>query len=160
MPVGANRVQIDAFVGGAWVMGTPKASASLPAGVAANTVRGIRATYSSTNSANGGYVLTPCAADGCRGLLTFQVTPRLTLLSDPSKEVPKNLLNTVTGKFLTQIQDPGTPKDIAPNDAALVLTKGTPQLSVDKSPNSVIGPGETAPFYLKVTNTGTAMIPD
>ena len=161
-PAGSNRAQIDAYVDGAWVTGVPSASktGSLPSGVSASDVRGLRVTFTSTQSANGGYAITPCAVDSCRGGLTFQVSPRQTLVSDPSTVVPAHLENTVTGSYLTQIQDPDAPQEVDPNTATLDLTEGSAKLAVEKTPNSVLEPGEKGPFYLKVTNTGTSNIAD
>ena len=160
MPAGANQVQIDAFVDGAWIDGTPAPEGALPAGVDPGDVQGIRARFSSTNTNNDGYVIVPCA-DGadCQGQLVFQISPRETLRSNGGP-VPAHLENTVTGEFLTQAQDPDDPKQIDPNDATLELTEGSPQLSVSKTPDSAIAPGEDAPFLLRVTNSGTANIPN
>ncbi|HEY3686782.1 MAG TPA: DUF5979 domain-containing protein [Streptosporangiaceae bacterium] len=159
MPAGADRVQIDAYVNGAWVDGTPSANAALPSGVNAADVTGIRATYSSTSGSNDGYTITPCTATGCSGILVLDVSPRQSLRSS-GKPVPSHLEDTVSGQFLTKVQDDGKPKDIAPVDATLNLVKGEPRMSVSKTPDTVLAPGEDAPFYLKVTNTGTANIHD
>lgn len=161
-PTGANRVRIDALVAGAWVNGTPSGSPTLPAGVTAASVQGIRATFSSTSTANGGYVITPCAAGdrSCEGTVTFRISPRKTLRSSPTTNVPEVLVNDVDGGFTTPLSpDPDDPSPIPAVQATLTLTQGTPKLDVDKTPNSTIGPGETAPFTLTVTNNGTANIP-
>ncbi|SDK97994.1 DUF5979 domain-containing protein [Streptomyces indicus] len=160
MPAGANRVQIDAYVDGKWVNGTPSSSAALPAGVNAADVTGIRVTYSSTSTTNDGYVIKPeCASSSCSGILVLDVSPRQSLRSsgDP---VPSHLEDTVSGSFLTKLQAPDRPKAIDPVDATLDLVKGTPRITIGKTPNTVLAPGEDAPFYIKVTNTGTANIPD
>ncbi|MEU5955912.1 DUF5979 domain-containing protein [Streptomyces sp. NPDC047525] len=159
MPKGADRVRIDAYVDGAWVNGTPSASAALPSGVDAGDVTGLRVTYSSTSSFNDGYTITPCTASGCDGVLVFTVSPRPALRSN-GEPVPSHLEDTASGRFLTKVEDEDKPKDIDPVDATLDLVKGDPVLSVGKTPNTVLAPGEDAPFYLKVTNTGTANIPD
>ncbi|MEV6104417.1 DUF5979 domain-containing protein [Streptomyces sp. NPDC051940] len=158
LPKGADRVQIDAYVGGAWVDGTPATGAALPAGVSAADVQGIRVTYLSTSTDNEGYTIVPCAEDSCSGKLVFTVSPRQTLRSN-GEPVPSHLEDTVSGEFLTMIQDPSTPKAIDPDSATLDLVKGDPQLAVEKTPDTALAPGEDAPFYLKVTNTGTANIP-
>ncbi|MET0692956.1 MAG: DUF5979 domain-containing protein [Propionibacteriaceae bacterium] len=161
-PRGANRVQIDAFVNGAWVNGTPRTSAALPAGVVAADVRGIRSTFTSSSADNDGFVIVPCATGdrSCEGKTTFRISPRATLRSSPSTPVPEVLTNVATGSYLTQLSDPDTPTPIPPVTATLTLVSGTPKLDVDKTPNSTVGPGETAPFNLKVTNNGTANIPE
>ncbi|MEU6846524.1 DUF5979 domain-containing protein [Streptomyces sp. NPDC046716] len=159
LPAGANRVQIDAYVNGAWVNGTPATSAALPSGVSAGDVTGIRVTYSSTSTANDGYTITPCTQSACDGILVFQVSPRATLRSDGGP-VPSHLVDEVSGQFLTKVEDEDKPKDIDPVDATLDLVKGDPVIDVSKTPNTVLAPGEDAPFYLKVTNTGTANVPN
>ncbi|MFI6878501.1 DUF5979 domain-containing protein [Streptomyces sp. NPDC050400] len=160
MPAGANRVQIDAYVNGAWVNGTPASSAALPSGVNAADVTGIRATYSSTSTSNDGYVIKPeCAGQSCSGILLLDISPREKLRSTGGP-VPTHLEDTVSGEFLTKLESEDSPKAIDPVDATLDLVKGDPVLDVSKTPNTVLAPGEDAPFYLKVTNTGTANVPD
>jgi uncharacterized repeat protein (TIGR01451 family)/fimbrial isopeptide formation D2 family protein len=159
MPAGADRVQIDAYVNGNWVDGTPSASAALPAGVDAAEVTGIRATYSSTSTFNDGYTITPCAATSCSGILVLDISPRPALRSN-GQPVPSHLDDTVSGRFLTKLETSGVPAVIPPVSATLDLIKGTPTLDVSKTPDTVLAPGEDAPFYLKVTNTGTANVPD
>ncbi|MFE0464271.1 DUF5979 domain-containing protein, partial [Kitasatospora sp. NPDC058965] len=159
LPAGADRVRIDAYVNGAWVDGTPAAGAALPAGVNAADVTGIRATYSSTSTFNDGYSLTPCAGSGCAGILHLDVSPRPALRSN-GQPVPSHLEDTVEGRYLTKLETTGVPAVIAPVTATLDLVKGTPRLDVTKTPDTVLAPGEDAPFHLKVTNTGTADVPD
>ncbi|MFJ8931651.1 DUF5979 domain-containing protein [Streptomyces sp. NPDC102364] len=160
MPAGANRVQIDAYVNGEWVNGTPSADAALPSGVNAADVTGIRATYTSTSTSNDGYVIKPeCENDSCSGILTLDVSPRPTLRSSGGP-VPSHLEDTASGQFLTKVEDEDKPRDIDPVNATLDLVKGDPKLDVDKTPDTVLSPGEDAPFYLKVTNTGTANVPN
>ncbi|WP_436771876.1 DUF5979 domain-containing protein [Yinghuangia sp. YIM S09857] len=159
MPAGADRVRIDAYVNGAWVDGTPSASAALPAGVNAADVTGIRATYSSTSTFNDGYTITPCAGNSCAGILHLDVSPR-PALRGTGGPVPAHLEDTVGGRFLTKLEDPSRPAVIAPVTATLDLVKGSPGLAVSKTPDTVLAPGEDAPFYLKVANTGTADIPN
>ncbi|MGP3773001.1 DUF5979 domain-containing protein [Streptomyces sp. SDT5-1] len=159
MPSGANRVKIDAYVNGKWVDGTPASSAALPSGVQASDVTGIRVTYLSTSTANDGYTIVPCAKDSCSGKLVLDVSPRPTSRSTGEK-IPSHLEDTVSGQFTTKLEDEDKPRDIDPDNATLNLVKGDPVLDVDKTPNTVLAPGEDAPFYLKVTNTGTANVPN
>ncbi|MFI5529995.1 DUF5979 domain-containing protein [Kitasatospora sp. NPDC051853] len=158
MPAGADRVRIDAYVDGAWVNGTPAAGAALPAGVDPAAVTGVRATYTSTSTANDGYTLTPCTGNPCAGVLHLDVSPRPALRSTGGP-VPDHLEDTVSGRFLTKLETNGVPALIAPVTATLDLVKGSPVLAVSKTPNTVLAPGEDAPFYLKVANTGTADVP-
>lgn len=165
-PAGANRVQIDALTTDGWQdgrpVGTPVGGAAygLPSGVSAGQVRGVRATF--TNSA-GGYLLTPCVGTptpvSCTGVVQFGVHPRTSLRSEPEAPVPDTLDNILTGGFETRLQEPGNLASVGRVDATLSFVEGDPQLSVDKTPNSAIAPGESAPFELKVTNSGTADLP-
>src|SRR5690606_22162152 len=100
MPAGANRVQLDAFVDGAWILGTPAApSAAISAfhALDLSQVRGIRVTYTSNDTFNDGYVLTPGAAAACEGRITFRVVARGRLVSDPSQRPEGSITDTVTG---------------------------------------------------------------
>jgi uncharacterized repeat protein (TIGR01451 family) len=161
--VRADRIQIDAFVNGAWVNGTPTpiGSAALPSGVTPGQVRGLRFTFSSTLTINDGYVITPCNDDplgGCAGTVEFVVEPRLSLLSTGGA-LPDTLQNTATGSFDTQLT-PGT-TDIPPATDDLHFVPGSPQLDVDKTPENVtVQPGQLATFTLVTTNNGTANLPD
>jgi fimbrial isopeptide formation D2 family protein len=157
MPAGADRVQIDAYVNGQWVNGTPSATAALPSGVNAADVTGIRATYSSTSTFNDGYTITHCEAASCDAVLVLDVSPRPALRSSGGP-VPSHLEDTASGQFQTKLSP--LPKDIDDVSATLDLVKGSPRLAVEKTPDTDISPGEDAPFYLKVTNTGTANIPN
>lgn len=158
LPVGANRVTIDALVDGDWVEGTPRSNAALPAGVDAADVVGLRATFTHSS---GEFRLTPCAeASQCGGELSFRFTLRASLRSDPQTAVPDDLVNEMHGEYLTRLQDPATPATVAPNRATVTVTEGDAQLSVEKTPDSALAPGEVAPFRLKVTNTGTSNITD
>lgn len=161
-PAGANRLQVDALTTGGWVTGTPAASGhGLPSGVAAADVIGVRLTF--TNS-DGGYSLRPCEGTptptSCTGAVVLDVHPRGGLRSDPDTMPPADLENTATAGYETRLQTPGTLAPLDPVDATLRLVAGDPELQVDKSPNSAIAPGENAPFKLKVTNSGTANLPD
>lgn len=160
-PKGADRVQIDVLTAGGWVDGTPSNQGAIPTSVNAADVLGVRTTFSSTKTSNNGFVITPCwdvadAADkDCIGTVVYEVSPRQTLRSNPDTKVPVQLKNTATGQYLTGLQEEG-PADIGKEvEATLELTKGSSGLSVEKTPNTVVSPGQKAPFYLKVTNTGT-----
>lgn len=166
-PVGANRVQIDAFVGGAWVTGQASDKAVLPTDVANNEVRGIRATFSSTNTANNGFVLTPCSKPAedaskanCRGELEFSVK-LLEQLREPVGENGSTVgthENTLNGGYQTIIQGEG-PEDLDPVDPTeedITVEPGNSSMNVEKTPNTTIAPGQKAPFNLKVTNTGNS----
>ncbi|WP_425831959.1 DUF5979 domain-containing protein [Streptomyces fractus] len=160
MPAGANQVQIDAYVDGKWVNGTPASSAALPSGVNAADVTGIRATYTSTSTDNNGYVIKPeCTNNSCSGLLVLDVSPRPASRST-GEPIPDHLEDTASGQFLTKVEDPDKPRAIDPVNATLDLVKGDPVIGVDKTKDTDLSPGEDAPFYLQVTNTGTANVPN
>ncbi|WP_116995369.1 DUF11 domain-containing protein [Desertimonas flava] len=164
-PAGANRVQVDAFAGGTWIAGTPTTvgSPTLPAGVAPEDVRGLRFTFTSTDATtNDGFVLAPCAAvtAGCAGTVGLVVSPRPTLVSDPTSAPPAMLSNTIRGEFETNV-DAGTAQPIDPDTDTLELVPGDPQLDVDKGPaGTVLGPGSFATQTLTVTNNGTTPLAD
>lgn len=161
-PIGADRVRIDVLTATGWVTGTPGGSApwALPSGVAAADVLGLRATFTANA---GGYALRPCEGTptpgSCTGSVTFTVHPRQTRRSDGEPLGQPTLVDTASGGFETRLQTPGALQDVAPVEATLGFESGTPQLAVVKSPDSAIAPGETAPFRLTVTNTGTADLP-
>ena len=52
LPAGAETVQVDVWVNGAWVIGTPAATAAYPTGTDLAQVRGVRFTFASTNGAD------------------------------------------------------------------------------------------------------------
>ncbi|RLV57542.1 isopeptide-forming domain-containing fimbrial protein [Aeromicrobium phragmitis] len=157
-PAGANRVTIDALVDGTWVEGSPRDKAVLPDGVAAKDVVGIRATFTHSS---GEYRLTPCAdANQCGGEVSFRFGLRETLRSDADVAVPDDLINELHGEYVTRLQDPEDPRPVDPTRATVTVSEGDAQLSVEKTPNSSLAPGEVAPFRLKVTNTGTSNITD
>ncbi|WP_164520412.1 DUF5979 domain-containing protein [Specibacter cremeus] len=156
MPAGANRVQIDALTAAGWQPGTPSSAANLPAGTNAADVLGIRATFS---NGSGNFVITPCPTDPtCRGTLNFGVSPRAALRSDATKHVTGTLANTAGGSFQTVINTDPTP--IGDVTSGLELVPGDAALTVNKTQDTSLAPGETAPFYLKVTNSGTANLPN
>ncbi|WP_074712814.1 DUF5979 domain-containing protein [Arthrobacter alpinus] len=157
-PKGANRVQIDVLTPTGWVVGTPSDKGILPAGVNPANVRGFQATFSHSSN---GFVVTPCksaAANSdteCIGTVAYTVSPRQTLRSNPAVKVPAVLENTASGQYWTTI-NAGGPVAVGEDvKATLTLTKGSSQLAVDKTPDTVVSAGAKAPFYLKVSNTGT-----
>lgn len=164
-PAGANRLRVDALVGGVWMNGTPTVAGlpGLPTDVSAGDVRGLRFTFTSTDTTtNGGFVLPPCTgiAAGCAGIVRFVVSPRPSLASDPGTPLTSSLLNTIDGAFETNI-DGGNPRPIDPDTAGLRLVPGDPRVDVNKGPNStILGPGSTATQTLTATNNGTTSLID
>lgn len=166
-PVGANRVQIDAFNGTEWVFGTPADKAALPGGVPNDAVRGIRAIFSSTSTENNGFVLTPCskpeedaAKANCRGELAFSVK-LLEELRDPGTGNGSTVgthENTLNGGYQTIIQGdgPDAKEDVGPTIEDIEVVPGNSSMHVEKTPDTTVAPGQKAPFVLKVTNTGNS----
>ena len=164
-PVGANRVRIDACTSTSdcqadtWVTGTPTSSSTpgLPVGVTAANVKGIRVTF--THSSGGYNILPsnqiPTSAQCPNANVCFDVTVKSTLPADVDL-----LENTISGAGESPLQQPGQTFPIPDVTAPLSIVAGTAQLAFDKTPNSRIGPGDTAPINLKATNTGTSLLVD
>ncbi|MET0865581.1 MAG: DUF5979 domain-containing protein, partial [Nakamurella sp.] len=168
-PAGANQVRFDVCTSvadcaaGTFQLGTPTSGTpALPTGVTPAQVLGVRFVFSNTN---GGYSITPgttfpnsgpCASAS----VCYSVAPRQTLRSDPATQVPSALQNTANGGLESPLQAPGQLQPIPQSQATLTLTAGTPKIAIAKGPSGVLSPGETAPFNITVTNTGTANLPD
>ncbi|MBS2538553.1 hypothetical protein KGQ20_37990 [Catenulispora sp. NF23] len=168
-PPGANQVQVDACaVCGAnptWVLGSPTTSTtpSLPSGVSAADVQGLRVTFTSTS---GGYDIVPqtSAPNGGQCPMSsfcFTAQPRDGLRSDPGTPIPDTVSDTVTGAGESRLQNPGQTFPIPPGSATVNVVTGTHRLKVDKEPpDQTVSPGNPASFQLVTTNTGTAPIQD
>ncbi|MFZ4670228.1 MAG: isopeptide-forming domain-containing fimbrial protein, partial [Microthrixaceae bacterium] len=169
-PNGANRVQVDVCTsvancaGGTFTNGSPTSSSSpgLPPGVTAADVKGIRVTF--TNS-NGGYEILPSpnlpSGGKCsNATFCFDAEVRQFLASSPTTPVP-DVLEDISGGFgESELQPPGSTFTIPDVAATVNVVQGTPSLSIVKTPNSRIGPGDTAPFSITVTNSGTDAVID
>ena len=169
-PNGANRVQVDVCTsvancaGDVFTNGTPTSSSSpgIPAGVTAADVKGIRVTF--TNS-NGGYEILPSpnfpSGGKCpNSTFCFDAEVRQFLASAPTTPVP-DVLEDISGGFgESELQPPGSTFTIPDVAATVNVVQGTPSLSIVKTPNSRIGPGDTAPFSIEVTNSGTDAVID
>ncbi|WP_162602571.1 DUF5979 domain-containing protein [Nocardioides daejeonensis] len=165
-PLGADRVRIDTLVDGTWVEGAARAKLAddatypLPTGVNAAAVTGVRVTFFHSS---GDYRLRPCdkayVSGQCEGTVKLEVHPRETLRSAPTTAIPTELENTVEGGVESPLDPEGELREAEPNDATLEFVPGNAKLDVDKTPNTAISPGETAPFRLEVTNNGTANLP-
>ncbi len=98
-PQGADRIQVDAWVAGAWVTGTAAASAALPAGVDPTTLTGLRIIFTSST----GSTLT---AGGTAGSVAVNLAQRGTLRTAGTSLVSgATTTATVTGTVLV----PGQP---------------------------------------------------
>jgi uncharacterized repeat protein (TIGR01451 family) len=170
-PSGANQVQVDACLSltdcqaGTYVLGTPTTSTtpSLPAGVTAANVVGLRFTFSNTS---GGFVLNPVPVSSvpgpaCPGATAcFTVVPRTTLRSTGAPiSFPLTVIDFATAAGESPLTTPNL-ASFGPAMADLTVTPGTPQLGVAKSASpTTVPPGIPITYTLTTTNTGTAAIP-
>ncbi|MCH9815188.1 MAG: DUF11 domain-containing protein, partial [Actinomycetia bacterium] len=166
-PPGANRVQVDACVsvsdcnGGTWQLGNVVSgkSPSLPAGVVASSVKGLRVTFSRSG---GGYDILPGTnypgSGPCKGAsVCFDAVVRETLASN-GDPIPDPVSDTSSGAGESVLQPPGELFQIPEVTADLTVNAGTPELDIVKDPDSRIGPGESAPFTITIENTGTSPV--
>ncbi len=166
-PPGANRVQVDVCTTGCgtdtWINGTPNATPTLPVGVPAASVKGIRVTFSNSN---GGYEILPIddyfpKTGPCKdATFCFDTVARQFLASDPNTPIPSTLTDTSSGAGESKLQTPGQTFAIPPADASVTVSEGSPQIKLTKGPDSRLGPGDSAPFNLVIENTGTSMLVD
>lgn len=90
-PAGADRIQVDAYVAGAWVSGSTTASAALPSGVDPATVTGLRFVFTSTSGAT-------LTAGGSAGSVVVTLAQRAATRSAGSNLVAGTTANAaVTG---------------------------------------------------------------
>ena len=177
LPPGADRVQLDvctsaaACAAGTFVLGALTAATNpvpLPAGVTADQVWGVRATFT---RADGRYLIvpqgpgaTPPTGNGCVGnSLCVRVRPLATLRPDGTALAPASVENTIQTGVRSIRQDQSDPNALfpIPDTAATVrLTQQTASMDIDKDPNTRLSPGSIAPFTLVIENTGRAVIPD
>lgn len=75
-PEGADRIRIDALVGGSWQTGNSATTAALPTGVIAGAVEGLRFIFTSASGAT-------IAADGAEGSVAITLAQRATNRSAP-----------------------------------------------------------------------------
>ena len=170
-PNGADRVQVDVCTTGCaakppvFITGTPTDSTTpgFPAGVAPADIQGVRVTFTSST---GGYTIVPATAapggGGCPGSsVCLVVQARTALRSDPGKPIPDTIPDTASGAGESRLQPEGSTFPIPPDTATLTITEGRSQLRVEKSPaETVLSPGNPAPFTLTTRNTGSAPVQD
>ena len=138
LPAGAEHVQVDVFVNGAWINGPPgPPPAVLPAGVSPADVEGVRVHFISTDGAN--------IAPGAGGSLAVELS------QDPAATAGSYANDIAT----TVAIGPDT-SDPATADAAFQITEADLPLSASKSfdPDSIAVSG-TSTVTLGATNTSS-----
>ena len=177
-----DQVQVDAYVGGTfttvggsvvrtggdWVTGTPGTALTLPAGVSADQVQGLRFTFT---KADGSIWENPSAPTQP---VVFQVQRRTDLrsggpvLSDlagndpmPGETAPGVSSDTITGDNYAADTVGGVPlhgHDDASDD--ILYRHANNAVEVTKSPTGAQPPGVDIPYTLTFTNTGAVPITD
>jgi len=111
LPGGADRVQVDAYVGGAWVAGSPDTVPVLPDGVVESSIRGLRFIFTST----AGSELT---AGGAEGSVAVKLAQRATFRTGGASLVTgTTAVANVTGTVMV----PGQPaKDAVTSDSYVI----------------------------------------
>lgn len=173
-PLGADRVRVDACTGacgpGDFTLGTVTGSRTPPLPVPAADVRGVRVVFTAvpvptpTFPDGDEFRITPGANFPSTGPCTdasvcIGLRPRIDLRSAPGTPVPDQLLNTATGGYESRQQTTGA-APIPATSATHRLTSGTAQLQFSKTPDRTAAPGQSIPFVLRASNTGTGPIPD
>ncbi len=145
MPVGADSVQVDAYVKGAdgtwtWTLGTPASTFALPAGVTTDQVGGLRFTYTG--------VMAPGAADDVQLNLVQLANDR----NDGTDLSTKT--STITNVAQTQTSRDGQSSDLATDDATYVVSPASLATDIDKSFSPTrIPAGNTAIGTITAKNT-------
>jgi uncharacterized repeat protein (TIGR01451 family) len=110
-PAGADRVQVDAYVAGAWVVGTADTAPALPAGVTPASVTGLRVIFTSTSGSE-------LTAGGSAGSLALSLKQRATLRTGGASLVTgTTAVATVTGTVLVPGQ---AAKSTTANDSYVI----------------------------------------
>ncbi|WP_239020765.1 DUF5979 domain-containing protein [Nakamurella antarctica] len=148
-PTGADRVQVDALVGGTWVTGTPAAAAALPA-VALASVTGLRIIFTSSNGA--------IAAAGAAGSIVVNVAQRAVGVDGAVLSDGEAVTNTAQATVTTA----DGPADALPVTAPYTITALTASVQAKKSfdpipalPDGTIPSSIAAGSSRGVTVTGT-----
>ncbi|MER7604460.1 DUF5979 domain-containing protein [Nocardioides sp. NPDC127503] len=137
MPEGAEEVQVDVWVAGAWVEGTPEAPpATIPAGVQPGDVEGVRITFISTDDDG--------IPSGAEGSASLPLEQRDNIADAGEGPIPNEVSTTVAAG--SEESDPVT------GEAAYTLTSADLDVGAGKSfdPAEVVVGGQST-----VTLTGT-----
>ena len=161
-PAGADLVQVDAFVGGAWVTGTAAETAALPVGVSAADVTGLRLTFTKSGplDANGrGPIFSPVNNPAWNASVSFAVSLRDTEHSGGNAiTFPRDAVeNTVVGRSWGKVSE-STPKDAVDN---IRFDTGARELAIGKWTNEggrMVGGGSTIPWDIRIENPGTGYV--
>lgn len=155
-PAGANRVQVDVYDGTAWVLGSPAATAALPAAVPAANVQGIRFTFT---RADGGLFSATLPAAGWSTSAAFTAAVRDTYRDSGATVVFDHAVtNTQTAQSTRVDGNDSAPKTAS---ATVTLSPGTHQLAVNKLSNNgnrLVSVGVPVPFDLTFQNVGTGYL--
>ena len=131
LPAGADRVQVDLYDGTQWVLGTPGASAALPAAVPFADVQGIRFTF--TRAVGGPLFSATLPAPNWSASAGFTVNLRQTYRdSGDPMQFPSTITNTQTSQSTRPDGNDSPAKDAG---ATLTLVVGTHELAVNKLTN-------------------------
>lgn len=175
-----DRVQVDAYVGGAfsveggdvvrtggaWVTGTPSDSLALPTGVAADQVIGLRFTFTRADGTiweNPSTPLQPVAVQVQRRTELRTGGPVPSDLAGnqpaPGEEDPGEASNTVQGENRAADTINGVPLS-ATDDAEDTITylHSRNSVAVEKAPTGSRPPDAVIPFTLSFTNDGATPI--
>ncbi|MBM7516218.1 DUF5979 domain-containing protein [Nocardioides nitrophenolicus] len=156
MPAGADRVQVDVYDGAQWVLGTPAATAALPAGVANADVQGIRFTFS-RDDAKLFSATVPAPNWSAAGRFTVQLRETYRDSGDPV-EFTGTVPNTQTSWTTRPDGNDSAHKDAS---AQVQLSHGTRELAVRKLTNDgnrLASVGDSVPFDLTLKNVGTGFL--
>ena len=149
-PQGADRVQVDALVGGSWVTGTAGATAMLPSGVTAALVEGLRFTFTSTTGAT-------IDAGGDSGSVQLSLAQRATNRAAPEDELAQGGTreNVASASVVTPDGNGDAPdardtQVVAPLTATVAVTKS---FTPDEIPA-----GEDSLATISARNTSTGAL--
>ncbi|MCG8153151.1 hypothetical protein GUY44_21905 [Pimelobacter simplex] len=155
-PANVDRIQIDAWDGTQWLIGTPADQPALPVGITAADVQGLRLTYS---RADDKLFSATVPAPNWAVSATFGVRLRETYRDSGD---PVRFDGTITNTQSSSTSRPdGNDAGPVDADASIELSPGTREIAVRKLTNDgnrLASVGEAVPFDLTVENTGTGWL--
>jgi len=146
-PEGADLIQVDALVAGAWATGTAQASAVLPSGVDPALVEGLRFTFSSSTGAT-------IVARGDSGAVALSLEQRSTNRAEPTESlVDGGTRENVAGASVSTPEGDNDAPDASDTQEIAALTVA---VAVDKTFSPVeIPAGESTLATITARNTST-----